>query len=504
MLTLHRHVRFLILAIGIAFITTGNVVAQGATAAFNQRDDKYRLLGLKRAKEMYEVARSDFDRQKELFEKQLITSQQLEQARSRFSDAEVNYQQSLLAVLFEEQYVSVTSAVKYYAKDGARHVKLTLSNTSGGNAEFQKLINIDDELFRSLQPDVIPNIYVSLMNDQGAIVSQPYESKLAELRHGDPQTVDFTLLQDLDAVTVYLIYGNGSQRSMKIFLQKDATVNKVAVQSEQFSQEVELGKTATFDLTLELFSGLGNTFSLEVANLPRAVSRFFKDPAGQARLSQVKFTESTHTKRAALEITLPDRPGIEVVIDKPITFFVVIIPHEKVADFAEIQTREWTQEELEKHDVGFVRLELLPRGKGRLLVRSNQLFHAIHDDETVTMSIDLVNEGSHRLDNVVIEADVPFNWTKSIQPALLPALAIGEEGRVTLSFTPPPDIAVGKYEVRLRSTAMSAGQPVIGEDKTVTIEILAGSNIIGTILIVSMILGLVGVIVVFGVRLSKR
>lgn len=498
------HTRMILLVVCIGLVFCADVFSQGATAAFNQRDDKYRLLGLKRAKEMFEVARAEYDRQKELFERQLITSQELDLARSRFSDAEVNYQQSLLAVLFEEQYVSVSSAVKYYAKDGARHVRLTLANTSGGGAEFRKLINIDDELFRSLQPDVIPNVYTSLMNDEGAIVSQPYEAKLAELKHGEPQTVDFTLLQDLDAVTVYLIYGNGSQRSMKIFLQKDATVNKVAVQSEQFSQEVELGKTATFDLTLELFSGLGNTFSLEVANLPRAVSRFFKDPGGQARLSQVKFTESTHTKRAALEITLPDRPGPEVTIDKPMAFFVVVIPHDRSEELRELQVREWTQEELETYDVGFVRLELVPRGKGRLLVRSNQLFHAIHDDETVTMSIDLVNEGSHRLDNIVVEADVPFNWTKIIEPAVIPALAIGEEGRIKLSFSPPEDIAVGKYEVRLRTSGMSAGQPVIGEDKSVTIEVLAGSNVFGTLLIVSMILGLVGVIVVFGVRLSKR
>src|SRR5512138_1972392 len=108
--------------VAVCLLPADFAFGQGATAAFNQRDDKYRLLGLKRAKEMYEVARADFDRQKELYDKQLITQQQLEQARRNFSDAEVNYQQSLLAVLFEEQYVSVASAIKYYAKDGARHV----------------------------------------------------------------------------------------------------------------------------------------------------------------------------------------------------------------------------------------------------------------------------------------------------------------------------------------------------------------------------------------------
>jgi hypothetical protein len=485
-------------------ITLAPQLYSQATAAFNQRDDKYRLLGLKRAKESYELLKSEYDRQKNLFDRQLITQQELEMAKSRLSDAEVNYQQSLLAVLFEEQYISVRSAIKYYAKDGARHVRITLDNSSGGSAEFQKLLNIDDELFRSLQPDVIPNVYVSVLNDQGAIISQPYEAKIPELRHGAPQTIDFTLLQDLDAVSVYLIYGNGSQRTMKIFLQKDASSNRVAVQSEQFSQEVELGKTATFDLTLELFSGVGNTFSLEVANLPRSISRFFKDPAGQARLSQVKFTESTHTKRAALEISLPDRPSDEIVMDQPVLFYVVILPHDRAAEFKEIQTRVWTQAELEALDVGLVRLELMPRGKGKLLIRSNQLFHAIHDDESVSFTVDCVNEGSDRLDNVEIKADVPLNWSKTIEPAVLPSLAIGEEGRVAFTFTPPPDIAAGKYEVRLRSSGMSAGQPVVGEDKTVTIEILPSSNVIGIALVVLLILGLVAAVVVFGIRLSRK
>jgi len=65
---------------------------------------------------------------------------------------------------------------------------------------------------------------------------------------------------------------------MKIFLQKDESVNKVLVQSEQFSQEAELGTSATFDLTLELFSGASTTYSLEVVNLPQQINRFFKDP----------------------------------------------------------------------------------------------------------------------------------------------------------------------------------------------------------------------------------
>jgi hypothetical protein len=484
-------------------LCSATVFAQSGTY-FNQRDDQYRLLGLKRAKESFEVARAEYDRQKELFNRNLITQAELERVRSVFSDAEVNYQQSLLAVLFEQQFVSVTGAVKYHAQDGGRHVRLTLSNTSGGSAEFQKLLNIDDQLFRSLQPDVITSIYISLFNDQNAIISQPYEAKVDELRYGQPVTVDFTLLQDLDAVTVSIIYGNGSQRTMKIFLQKDVSVNKVAVQSEQFSQEIELGKTASYDLTLELFSGTGNTYSLEAVNLPQEISRYFKDPSTKARLSQVKFTESSTSKRAALEITMPDRPDGTIMIDQPLTFNVIAVPADRPIKAAELNGRTWQEEEINGLGVGYVKLELMPRGRGKLLVRSPQLYHSIDAGGTVEVTMELVNEGSRRIENAELRADIPLNWTKKIEPAVIPSLEIGAETRVKLTFQPPDDVSVGKYEIRVQSSAMSSGQTVTGEDKTITVEIRAGANILGTIILILLIAGLVATIVVFGIRLSKR
>lgn len=471
---------------------------------FNQRDDKYRLLGLKRAKEAYEVAHAEFARQEEMFRRGLITQAELDRAHNLFADAEVNYQQSLLAVLFEEQYITVQSAVKYHGKNGERRVRLTLANASGGSQEFYKLVNLDDELYRSLQPDIINNVYVSLLNEAGATISQPYEAKIGQLRFGEPAVIDFTLLQELDAVTVYMIYGSGTQRSMKIFLQKDASVNKVAVQSEQFSQEVELGKAATFDLTLELFSGAGNTFSLEVVNLPEQISRFFKEPSGQARLSQFKFTESTHTKRAALEIGLPDRPTESVTLDRPLPFYVMVVPREKAEALGDLTAKIWSVEEIEALDVGYARLEVLPRGKGKLLVRAPQLYYAIPSDGSVDMNLDLVNEGSHRLDNIEVKSDLPLNWQREITPATVTKLDIGGEQRVSLKIKPAADVAAGKYEVRLRSTGQSNGQPVNGEDKSVTVEILPDSNFVGSALLLLLIVGLVAGIVIFGIRLSRR
>jgi uncharacterized membrane protein len=303
---------------------------------------------------------------------------------------------------------------------------------------------------------------------------------------------------------VNLIYGNGASRTMKIYLQKDASVNRVAVQSQQFSQEVELGTSATFDLTLELFSGVSNTFSLEVLNLPQQIDRFFKDPASSARLSQFKFTESTNTRKAALEVSLPDRPTEGVPMDTPISFFVIVIPREAARSIPDLQTRQWTQQEVERLNVGYAKLELTPRGKGQLVVRAPQLFHSTRAGVPVEMTVELVNEGTRRLDNVEVKIDPPLNWGKQAVPPLVASLGIGEEQRVLLTFTPPADVSVGRYEVRLRTSGLSDNRPVNAEDKTVTVEIAAETSILGTTLLVLLILALVAGIVVFGIRLSRK
>ncbi|MBI2427247.1 MAG: hypothetical protein HYV29_00340, partial [Ignavibacteriales bacterium] len=211
-----------------------------------------------------------------------------------------------------------------------------------------------------------------------------------------------------------------------------------------------------------------------------------------------------NTRKAALEISLPDRPTQEIAMDKPIQFFVLVIPRDRVDEFKNVQSRVWAQEEIEKLNIGYVKLELLPRGKGRLLVRAQQLFHSIKPDGTIQLNIELVNEGTRRLDNVKVEADVPLNWTKKIEPMVIQSLDIFEEKRIQLEFTPPKNIATGRYEIRLRTTGLSDNQPVNGEDKTITAEIQSEANVLGTIIIVLLILGVIGGIVWYGLKLSKR
>ena len=494
--------RGLLFGLVLAALGIGSVQAQSPFP--NARDDSYPLLGLKRAKSTYERAQSELNRIQELYNKDLVSLQDYENAKNTFADAEVNYQQSLLVLLFEQQFVSISKAIKNQDESGRKSVTVTLANTSSATSEFAQIVDFEDEIFRSLQPDVIHNIYVSLSNDDGAIISSPYEVKLQSLVTDEPKSVEFELLQDVDEVTVNIIYGNGASRSPKVFLQKDASANKVLIQSEQFSQELELGSSATFGMSLELFSGVDNTYKLETVNLPQSVTRYFNEAGGQARLSQIRFTESTNTRSANLQISLPDRPTDDVIMDSPISFYVLAIPRNRLDEFNEKRNETWSQEDVEALNVGFARLELIPRGVGRLVVKAPQLYNTALAGDPVEFTFQVVNEGSRRLDNIEFELDTPFEWEKTVEPAIIPELDIREEQTVRVTLTPPTDITVGRYETRMRSTSLSDNQPVNAENKSFTVEITAEASFFGTAIILFLILGLVSGLVYFGVKLSRK
>jgi len=461
-------------------------------------------MGLKRSKTAYEVARSEVERQRKLFDRGLIAESDLDRAEATFSDAEVNYQQSLLTVLFEAQYVTVLNATKYQDEGTRTRVRVTISNAASASAEFKQLVEFEDDLFRSLRPDIIHDVYVSLLNDEQAIVSLPYELKIEELHYGNPQTLEFILLQDADAVSVSIIYGSGSSRLLKVFLQKDSSVNKALIRTEQFSQEVELGGTTEFPLSLELFSGVSNTFKLEAVNLPKELNTRFMDTATGNRLSQFQFTEGVNTREIGLNVFLPDRPTENVQMDRAISFFAVAIPRDRAEEIGDLTSRSYTQSELDELNIGYVLLEIVPRGVGEILVRAPQLFHSIGPNEAVTVTIEIVNEGTRRLDNIRVEMDPPLNWEERVEPETITSLEISEEGRVKLIITPPEDVTPGRYEVRVRTSSLSDDLPIRGEDKTITIQIEPEANVVMSLIIMLLIVGIVVGILVFGIRLSRR
>lgn len=466
---------------------------------YNQNDERFKSLYAEKVQSDYKVQKAEFERQKTLYERGLISEREYFQGEANFKTAHINYQQAILALAFEQPHITIDKAVKYQDRTGRKKVRLTLRNTTGGLIEDHQ---IDLEDFEGIRTDQIANVYVSLLNDAQSIVSQPYEIKIAVMPYNQPITIDFLLLQDLDNVTVKSVYGNTADEK-KIFLQKDESANKVLMTSGQFSQEADLGTRATYDLTLELFSSMDNVYKLEALNLPRQITSEFLEAQSGGRFSQVKFSQDVNTRQLALAVYLPDRAdSASFRMDQSIRFFAAAIPRAQVEQFN--PAAHYTVEDLETKNISFVKLEIVPRGVGRIQVRATNFYHELKPEDTVQTRITIVNDGTRRLDNIKVLVDAPLNWMSVVVPDLIPTLFPGKEEVVTITLSPPEDVNVGDYEAMINTEAFADNRLVDSEDKRLRLHVAASSNLGGTLMLVALLMGVLVAVVIFGVKLSRR
>ncbi|MGD2114822.1 MAG: NEW3 domain-containing protein [Acidobacteriota bacterium] len=487
---------------------------------FNPRDDEYRLLGLIRAKAEYEQALAAYESLQTEHENGIVSENEVREARVRMESARVDYLQQSLAVIFEQPHVLIERAVKYQGPDGEKFVRLTLRNTAGSSVESERLADlIDEEILGQLEPDRLRSVFVSLKDEPGlggAIISSPYEKRIDELRFGEPVTVSFRLLRDRDTVTVSVTYASRLDEKV-VYLEKDATANVVSIQSTQFSQEADLGSRADYDLALEQFTDEANTFRLAAVGLPPDIRHEFRDPDSGARLTQVRFPVGVSQRDLSLSLALPQRAGGSLpvsALDRPLTFWALVL-NERDAGRLDAWLAEQDGEQagigraevasfLEGLDAGKTRLEIIPRGVGRVEMRAPNLYHEIAPGEDVTMEVTLENSGSRGLETLRLVAETQLGWRGRVEPDLIPSLPVDGERRVRVTFTPPEDVAVGDYQMRLRAESAAGDRRVESQESTVRIHVDAPANLALTGGLALLLIALVAGIVIFGVRMTRR
>jgi hypothetical protein len=245
-------------------------------------------------------------------------------------------------------------------------------------------------------------------------------------------------------------------------------------------------------------------YKLDVFNLLRQISCDFLEDPTNARLSQVKFSQDINSRKIALAVYLPDRyDSTSFMIDAPITFFAAAIPRteaEKVAD----KEKKYTAAELDRMNISYIRLELVPRGVGRIQVRAANFYQELRPNERVQMNLTVYNDGTRRLDNIKVQAESPLNWNSAIIPDLVPSLLPGKEETIAVTIIPPPDVSVGDYETTIKTEAFASNRKVDSEDKKIRIHISSSANMLGTAALILLLVGILVGVVVFGVRLSRR
>jgi len=477
----------------------------GSASLFSQQESQsIKLLRLKQAQLSLQEKQEDFDRALKLKEDGLISEEDFARKRTAYLQAQVIFQEALINFLGSEARISIVSAVKYQNDSGKKMVRVTLRYSSKELKELERL-NIDaQDLFPLDFVREIKDVFVSLRSE-GRIISDPYEKTISSMPLESERQVTFQLLKDVENLDINIFY-SGREESTAVYLQKGVSANIVTVNSAQFSQEADLESQATYDLSLEKFSGEANVFKLMVLNLPHQITYEFVDPQTQARLSQIKFTEGVTSMQLSLRLYLPKNADDEVVIDQAIEFFALAMDSNQEEQLREVMEpgTKVTKETIEKLKLGHVRLELIPRGVGRIEVQAVNLYHEIKAGENVKMDVRIRNTGTRRLNNIRIYTDLPINWRSEVIPDLIPLLEQNKEDIVTIEFIPPLDVSVGDYEPRIRTECIADNRQVESEDKIVRIHISAKTNVVGITLLIALLIGLLVGIVIFGIKLTRR
>lgn len=475
-----------------------------AQQAFNPRDDQFRTLGLVRTRAELDRAQTRYERASRLHETDVISAQELEDYRVAFERARVDYLQQSLSLSSASAHVTVERAVRRRTIDGQSEVRVTLRNTTSGG----EIVDLGDllsaEEVSRLNPSVINNVHVSLKTEPGAagtIVSQPYERRIASLDTNQLVTVDFRLLQELEELVVSVNFGDRIVER-RVFLELDASSETVEVQSIQFSQEADLGAHATFDLQMERFTRSENVFRLAVTGLPREVRHEFRDPETGARVNQIRFPGGVTQRNLQLVLSLPQRASDSLLMDEPILFWVLALEESVSGD--RIRSIEEGGDPATDVTTGKSRLELVPRGVGRIQVRATNLYHEIRPADRLAVDVIVRNSGTRTLEHVRLRLEAPSRWEVDVEPEFLPALPVNAEQRVRVSVRPPPDVVRGEYEVRLRTESAAADRQVEVEDRTIRIRVAAAGSWITTGAASLLLVGFAGGVVLVGYRLARR
>jgi hypothetical protein len=463
-----------------------------------------KLLTLKKAQLAQEKTKGDFDRSLKLKEQGLTSEEEFARTRTAYLQAQVDYQQALISFMGSEARIAVASAVKFQDAAGKKYVRVTLRYSSKELKELAKLnINAED-LFPLDFMKEIKDVSVSLKSE-GKIVSDPYGKTIASMPLETERDVTFQLLKDVENLEIDVFY-SGKDETTSVYLQKGVSANIVTMNSAQFSQEADLESQATFDLSLEKFSGEANVFKLEVVNLPHQINYEFSDPTTSARLSQIKFTEGVTSMRLSLKLYLPKNADEQVVIDKPLDFYALTLDVDQAGKLGEVlaKTPVIGPKEIDVLKAGSVRLQLIPRGVGRIEVQAVNLYHEIKVGDAVEMEVRVRNAGTRKLNNIRVYTELPLNWRSEVRSDLIASLEQGKDEVVTVRFLPPADVAVGDYEPKIKTECIADNRQVESEDKIVRIHVASKTNVLGIALLVLLLVGLLVGVVVFGIKLTRR
>lgn len=380
-----------------------------------------------------------------------------------------------------------------------------LTNLDKESIDFSKKLNA--EQIKRTQTNAlmtIEDLYVSVTAG-GVTISTPFEQRIAKLARNESRTIDFKLTQEADQVTVNLNYQNvKDQRNIR--LEKRQTEDVIRVNSNQFAQEGKLGAWVEFDIKLSRMAEDQKTFAMDVVNLPSMYKYEFTSQGNQ--LSRVKFEKGVSDQALTLRVLVPDNLA-DKYIKKAVSFYVVVGEDTAIQALRDIvrgrQDGVVNEQDFNTLKIGYEALDLTPRGTGQLEITFQNLYHEIKTEDKINDKFTIKNTGTARLDRVQFKIEKPGNgWDVVLKPPEVTALDPDKDKQLEIQITPPKNVDVGKYEIKIKAASAFEGSSVETEQKTITVQIFAKTNLKSNVLIIAVLVVVVLAVAIFTIKLSRR
>lgn len=494
-------------------LLTGAALLQAAEPALTREQQLHRLrikdrqLLLEQRRALLESHRRDLQTAQDLRDKGFLPPQKYQQLRNSFQEAQLNYDKA--EILLEETKLDllknairlmVVEASKYTSPEGRSMVDITLEN----QAEIRNalLVNptLSPEEARTLLR--VENIYVSLM--KGPIIGEPYELRIPSLEVGGRQTLTFRLLQEVDDIVVSLHYLDVRERKPLLFKQS-VTYALPAITAAQFSQVGELSQEVLYDLSLERSSPAEQSFALALLGLPAQFECAFVDQG--VKVSQVKFADQATKARLSLEVELP--AGLEPrLVGQPLAFFALVTEPAEYARINALQSRYQGQPvpeaEVRKLKASYVRLELTPKGMGRLDLLVDNHVLELGFGETAELNIEIINRGSAPVRDIRVSFTGPQAWESAATPELIPALDPGQRLPLRLLAQPLARPDAGDHEFTINAQGQVEEEHLEAPEEHLTVHLSAPTDWTFDLLLVGGLVVLVAVLGLVSLKLARH
>ena len=169
---------------------------------------------LKQKEIMMQEKEADFGNMKSLYDDKLVTLQELNDAKKDKEEASLAYEQAKLNLqMWELESLKaawhITIEKTTIRAEGDRtYMTITLVNTSEKVKLERTQKMIDEKIIDPVDTEVSPeinDIYISI-EESGSIISNPYEKHIPSLKLGEPVTLEFELIKDVESVVVSMRY----------------------------------------------------------------------------------------------------------------------------------------------------------------------------------------------------------------------------------------------------------------------------------------------------------